>query len=145
MDVLYVNAYAVTRHYGGPEEGGWWYNAGEPLASIPVLARRVDGHDEWCYNCNRAREDEGEFCKKYYEEDPDYVSDDKYWDRETLNVQHLKPVDDDEVHRNIEYLKKIHSDEEYGNIYHSTGGVELVVCVEARVASYWPDECPRYE
>lgn len=22
----WVTAYAVTRHYGGPEEGGWWYN-----------------------------------------------------------------------------------------------------------------------
>jgi hypothetical protein len=32
----YVNAYIVTRHYGGPEEGGWWFNAGEPLASVPV-------------------------------------------------------------------------------------------------------------
>jgi hypothetical protein len=31
----YVNAYAVTQHYGGPEEGGWWYRAGEPIASVP--------------------------------------------------------------------------------------------------------------
>lgn len=37
----YVNAYCVTRHYGGPEEGGWWYNAGEPLASVPI----DDGQD----------------------------------------------------------------------------------------------------
>ena len=35
-DITYVNAYAVTRHYGGPEEGGWWFNAGEPLASVPL-------------------------------------------------------------------------------------------------------------
>ena len=32
----FINAYSVTRHYGGPEEGGWYYNRGEPLASIPV-------------------------------------------------------------------------------------------------------------
>lgn len=31
----YVNAYSVTRHYGGPEEGGWWYDVGRPLASVP--------------------------------------------------------------------------------------------------------------
>jgi hypothetical protein len=31
----YVNVYEVSRHYGGPEEGGWWYDAGEPIASIP--------------------------------------------------------------------------------------------------------------
>lgn len=23
---VFVNVYFVTRHYGGPEEGGWWYN-----------------------------------------------------------------------------------------------------------------------
>ena len=34
--ITYINAYAVTRHYGGPEEGGWWFNAGEPLASVPL-------------------------------------------------------------------------------------------------------------
>lgn len=22
----YVSEYSVTRHYGGPEEGGWWYS-----------------------------------------------------------------------------------------------------------------------
>ena len=35
-ELTYLNAYAVTRHYGGPEEGGWWFNAGEPLASVPL-------------------------------------------------------------------------------------------------------------
>lgn len=33
----FMNAYTVNRYYGGPEEGGWWYNAGEPLASIPFI------------------------------------------------------------------------------------------------------------
>lgn len=35
----YVNAYAVTRHCGGGEEGGWWFDAGEPLGAIPVRAK----------------------------------------------------------------------------------------------------------
>lgn len=35
-ELRYVNAYEVTRHYGGPEEGGWWFNCGEPLASVPL-------------------------------------------------------------------------------------------------------------
>ena len=34
--IVFVNAYLVHRCYGGPEEGGWWYDAGEPLASVPV-------------------------------------------------------------------------------------------------------------
>ena len=32
----WVTIYEVTRHYGGPEEGGWWYNWWEPVASFPV-------------------------------------------------------------------------------------------------------------
>jgi hypothetical protein len=33
---VYVNAYSVGRAYGGAEEGGWYYDYGTPLASIPV-------------------------------------------------------------------------------------------------------------
>ena len=33
---LFVNAYTVTQRYGGPEEGGWWYNHREPVCSVPV-------------------------------------------------------------------------------------------------------------
>lgn len=36
--VQYVNAYTVNRLYGGPEEGGWWYDAGRPVAAVPYLA-----------------------------------------------------------------------------------------------------------
>ena len=31
--LVWVNTYHVTRHYGGPEEGGWWYDRGEPVGS----------------------------------------------------------------------------------------------------------------
>ena len=31
MKKYYVNVYEVYRAYGGPEEGGWWYDAGEPV------------------------------------------------------------------------------------------------------------------
>lgn len=30
----YLNVYKVSRAYGGPEEGGWWYDAGYPVSSI---------------------------------------------------------------------------------------------------------------
>lgn len=33
---VYVCAGSVTRHYGGPEEGGWWYNTTDPVAAVPV-------------------------------------------------------------------------------------------------------------
>jgi hypothetical protein len=29
----YINIYLVDRAYGGPEEGGWWYDAGDPVHS----------------------------------------------------------------------------------------------------------------
>lgn len=30
---VYVNVYTITREYGGPEEGGWWYDHEEPTES----------------------------------------------------------------------------------------------------------------
>ena len=33
--VKYANAYMTDRVYGGPEEGGWYYTAGEPVMSLP--------------------------------------------------------------------------------------------------------------
>jgi hypothetical protein len=41
-NVKYVNAYSVDSQYGGPEEGGWWYDAGEPLASVPLAPDATD-------------------------------------------------------------------------------------------------------
>lgn len=34
--LYYLNGWTVTREYGGHEEGGWYYNAGVPVAVIPV-------------------------------------------------------------------------------------------------------------
>ena len=31
----YVNVYEIDRGYGGPEEGGWWYDIGNPVLSVP--------------------------------------------------------------------------------------------------------------
>lgn len=31
----YVNVYEIDRGYGGPEEGGWWYDSGTPVAAVP--------------------------------------------------------------------------------------------------------------
>ena len=46
-----VGVYEVTRHYGGPEEGGWWWNARAHITS---------------YRCRK--EDRDELCKKLSEE-----------------------------------------------------------------------------
>lgn len=33
---VYANVYRVSRRFGGHEEGGWWYDAGQPLESRRV-------------------------------------------------------------------------------------------------------------
>ena len=32
----YLNVYRVEQSYGGPEEGGWWFDTHEPLESVQV-------------------------------------------------------------------------------------------------------------
>jgi len=39
---LYFNLYTTTRHYGGAEEGGWWYDIDVCELSIPVRAIAVE-------------------------------------------------------------------------------------------------------
>ena len=34
--LVFVNVYYVTREYGGPEEGGWYYNQSNCVESVPV-------------------------------------------------------------------------------------------------------------
>ena len=38
----YINVYLVERHFGGREEGGWWYNSYECIQSVTP----PDGWDE---------------------------------------------------------------------------------------------------
>lgn len=33
-----LGVYTVTRHYGGPEEGGWWYNQLEHVESVEAAS-----------------------------------------------------------------------------------------------------------
>lgn len=39
---VFVSAYAVTRHYGGPEEGGWWYDWYELIQTVPTAPDGAD-------------------------------------------------------------------------------------------------------
>lgn len=39
---LFVNVYEVTRHFGGYEEGGWWYDWFECLQSVPVSPKDAE-------------------------------------------------------------------------------------------------------
>jgi hypothetical protein len=46
----FVNVYEVTREYGGPEEGGWWFNALRCIESIPCRAENMDTMIQWAKN-----------------------------------------------------------------------------------------------
>jgi hypothetical protein len=39
---VFVNVYEVDRIYGGPEEGGWWYDAGRCVLSRQVAEESAD-------------------------------------------------------------------------------------------------------
>ena len=47
MAETFLNVYEVTREYGGPEEGGWWYNARHTVTHLDVtnftVSRRIGG------------------------------------------------------------------------------------------------------
>lgn len=45
--ITYLNAYNVNRFYGGPQEGGWWFDAGEPVASVPLREEDPAATVEW--------------------------------------------------------------------------------------------------
>jgi hypothetical protein len=50
---VFITAFAVTRHYGGPEEGGWYYDVHFPLKSraIPDSSpEQIKAHCDRLYN-----------------------------------------------------------------------------------------------
>jgi hypothetical protein len=36
----FINVYEMDRHYGGPEEGGWWYDSGTLVQTRKVRGRQ---------------------------------------------------------------------------------------------------------
>lgn len=41
---VYLNTYEVHQAYGGPEEGGWWFDCGTPVQSILLSPEPLE---EW--------------------------------------------------------------------------------------------------
>jgi hypothetical protein len=41
-DTAFVNVYALTRDFGGPEEGGWYYDSGEAVLSIRTTIEHAE-------------------------------------------------------------------------------------------------------
>lgn len=36
--MYYINEYSINREYGGPEEGGWWYETGKYITCHGIAA-----------------------------------------------------------------------------------------------------------
>lgn len=45
--MLFLTTYFVNQQYGGPEEGGWWYSVGEPIAVHGTFFNREKSHKAW--------------------------------------------------------------------------------------------------
>ncbi len=133
--LAYVNAYAVTRHYGGPEEGGWWYNRGTPLASVPIPCTFTEDHDTdgdgttfgddqvgWCTGCFS---DDGERRK---------ICAHTTWEADANASEHM-----------IAYLKAAFADVNDGDIYSVCGGTDVQIQLDTEQACEWPRATPRYE
>lgn len=43
--VTVITVFEAGREYGGPEEGGWWYDTGEPVLAVPII--HLDSTDLW--------------------------------------------------------------------------------------------------
>ena len=39
-ETQWIHAHIVTREYGGPEEGGWWYNHANLVDTVPLIFPR---------------------------------------------------------------------------------------------------------
>lgn len=56
----FVNVYLDDRAYGGPEEGGWWYDCGEAVRSTRVETdadtdAAMEREQAWCDAENEGR------------------------------------------------------------------------------------------
>lgn len=53
--MYYIHKYEVAQQYGGPEEGGWWYKAGDPVEDWPpVFVENEEVAFEVCRALNKA-------------------------------------------------------------------------------------------
>ena len=56
-NMVFVTLYEVSREYGGPEEGGWWYNWLTPVKSIRCRRSQSEATQNRLYKS--AREEYG--------------------------------------------------------------------------------------
>lgn len=70
--MFYIHKYEIAQCYGGPEEGGWWYKAGEPVQQNGKFLVMVED-EETAYEVCRAM-NKAEIERAKNEEDYEYTS-----------------------------------------------------------------------
>lgn len=118
---LYVNIYAVGRSYGGPEEGGWWFDTGEPVGSIPIDMTDAERHALHLLVMQREGEDV----------DPE------------VYAKHF----DGYMRERAEGIRAAYLDlyPETGKSSSVCGGEDYRIRVEDHIARAYPSERPHYE
>lgn len=69
--LYYIHKHEVGLQYGGPEEGGWWYESGSPCGDWVPLGP-FKSEDEAYAKCRELNDQEHDRAKE--EEDYDYTS-----------------------------------------------------------------------
>jgi hypothetical protein len=55
---IWISIYTITRQYGGPEEGGWWYNWYNHEFALSILNDKEQIAEAVSYLWEMAREEE---------------------------------------------------------------------------------------
>jgi hypothetical protein len=64
--MYFIHKYQVSQQYGGPEEGGWWYDAGEPVEDwFPLILMNEEQAYLVCRALNAAETDRRESDEDY--------------------------------------------------------------------------------
>lgn len=129
--LVYVNAYLVGRNFGGSEEGGWWYNSGNCVASVPVI---VPEEIE-----KQSRQERNNLC-----EDPEDFTK-EYIDNEVNSFVLDKMRSKERVLDTITWICDVLSELEYGDINSVLGGEEIQTRLEMEFGTFFPKISPHYE
>lgn len=132
---VWVNVYDVAQAYGGPEEGGWWFDTGTPVASIPVELTE----EEW----DKAR-------RVFAERMGLPKGDDLGWDEQNAWVlevafsKHIESTLREKAWKVREEWEERYpwESQRYSSVLPST---TYNVVIEDRFARAYPDERPHYE
>lgn len=65
-DAVYVNTYLCQLAYGGPEEGGWYYDTEEPVGFIRLESGNLASHIATFERVKREAEEENKFRPSYH-------------------------------------------------------------------------------